>query len=212
MAPKRFDKLDAERQAALLDAATRELAAHGPEHASLNRILARVGLSKGVAYYYFDGREDLFRTVVVRLIDLAARQIGAPGPIDSADAFWGEFRALGERTLGFLRDHPHVATIAKRFLASPRAMRARPIVARYDAFHHWFAGFIRRGQEVGAVRTDVPIELLVALAFAWGEALDRWTLAHWDEVARSASSLSAHLDVAMRLFRDAFEPGKTRTR
>ena len=79
----RFDKLDPERQEALLDAAMRELAARGPEGASLNKVLADVGLSKGVAYYYFDDREDLFVTVISRVVDLAVRTIGGVGPIDS---------------------------------------------------------------------------------------------------------------------------------
>ena len=76
----RFEKLDPERQEALLDAAMRELAARGPESASLNKILADVGLSKGVAYYYFDDREDLFYTVVSRVVDRAvADRSGASG-------------------------------------------------------------------------------------------------------------------------------------
>jgi hypothetical protein len=39
--------------------------------------------------------------------------------------------------------------------------------------------FMKRGQEVGAIRTDIPGEL----TFAWLQALDgasdQWLLAHW---------------------------------
>ena len=202
----RFEKLDPERQNALLDAAMRELAERGPERASLNKILAAVGLSKGVAYYYFDDREDLFLTVVSRAVELAVRTIGGVGPIESADAFWSEFRRLDARVLGFLREHPTIAALAKRFASSPSAMSAPKVRAKYDAFRLWFTEFLRRGQEVGAVRKDVPLDLLVALAFGWGEALDRWTIAHWDEVAQSEARLAAHIDMGMSLFRRAFGP------
>ena len=200
----RFEKLDPERQEALLDAATRELAARGPEGASLNKILADVGLSKGVAYYYFDDREDLFLTVLSRVVDLAVRAIGGVGPIDSAEGFWREFRRLDERVLRFLRHHPTVVALAQRFVASPTAMSAPKVRAKYDAFRVWLTAFMRRGQQVGAVRKDVPLDLLVTLAFGWGEALDRWTIAHWDEVAQTEARLSAHIDLGMELFRRAF--------
>ncbi len=201
----RFEKLDPERQEALLDAAMRELAARGPEGASLNKILADVGLSKGAAYYYFDDREDLFVTVVSRVVELAVRTIGGVGPIDSAEGFWREFRSLDERVLRFLRAHPTVVALAQRFVASPSAMSAPKVRAKYDAFRLWLTAFLRRGQHVGAVRKDVPLDLLVTLAFGWGEALDRWTIAHWDEVARTEARLSAHIDLGMELFRRAFE-------
>jgi AcrR family transcriptional regulator len=204
MPRRRFEKLDPERQEALLDAAMRELAARGPENASLNKILADVGLSKGVVYYYFDDREDLFLTVVSRVVDLAVRTIGGVGRVDSADEFWRELRQLEERVLRFLRDHPTVVALAKRFVASPTAMSAPKVQAKYNAFRLWFNALLRRGQQVGAVRKDVPLDLLVTLAFSWGEALDRWTIAHWDEVARTEARLSAHIDVGMDLFRKAF--------
>lgn len=206
MPRSRFEKLDPERQDVLLDAAMRELAERGPEQASLNKILAAVGLSKGVAYYYFDDREDLFATVVSRAVDLAVRTIGGVGPVDSAESFWREFQRLYERVLGFLREHPTIAALAKRFASSPSAMSAPKVLKRYDAFRCWFADFLRRGQEVGAVRTDLPLDMIVALAFAWGEALDRWTIAHWEEVTRSEASLAAHIDLGMNLFRRAFGP------
>ena len=102
----RFERLDPERQEAILDAATREFAKEGPAHASLNKILAEAGVSKGAAYYYFDDKEDLFVTVLARVVDQSARAIGGVGPIETEADFWREFRSLYERGAGFLRKHP----------------------------------------------------------------------------------------------------------
>ncbi|MCL2449570.1 MAG: TetR/AcrR family transcriptional regulator [Polyangiaceae bacterium] len=200
----RFDNLEPQRKDAILDAAARELAARGPEHASLNKILADAGLSKGVAYYYFDDREDLFATVVSRVVEAAVRTIGGVGPVASADDFWREFRGLYERVLRFLRAHPTVAGIARRFASSPTALEAPKVRAKYDAFRLWFTEFLRRGQKVGALRTDLPQDLLVALALAWGEAMDRWIMAHWDDVAATDASMSAYTESCMGVFRRAF--------
>jgi hypothetical protein len=45
---------------------------------------------------------------------------------------------------------------------------------------------VKRGQEIGVVRSDIPDELI----FAWLQALDdigdRWLLAHWEHLDREA--------------------------
>ena len=45
---------------------------------------------------------------------------------------------------------------------------------------------MKRGQEIGVVRSDIPDELI----FAWLQALDdiddRWLLAHWKHLDREA--------------------------
>lgn len=207
MTPRsRFERLDPERQEAILDAATREFAERG-EDASLNKILSEAGVSKGAAYYYFDDKQDLFTTVVARVVDRAARLIGGVGPVDSADDFWREFRSLAERVLGFLQAHPTLAALAKRFAASfPTNMGSAPLQERYGAFRGWMANLLRRGQEVGAIRTDLPMDLLVTLMFGVGEAFDRWTITHFDEVGRTEASLRAHIEKGFDVFRSAFAP------
>lgn len=206
----RFEKLEPERQEAILEAATREFAREGEEHASLNKILADAGVSKGAAYYYFDDKEDLFLTVLARVVDRAARSIGGVGPITSEADFWREFRSLYERVLGFLRKHPTLAALAKRFVAAPPSVQAAPQVGRmYDAFRAWFAGLLEQGQKVGAVRTDLPMDLLVALTFGLGEAFDRWTIGNWDRVGGSEASLAAIIDAGVDLFRRTLAPPGT---
>jgi len=205
----RFEKLDSERREAILDAATREFAREGAEHASLNKILSEVGVSKGAAYYYFDDKEDLFLTVLARGVDRAAHAIGGIGEVHTEAEFWEGFRALYARVLGFLRDHPTLAALAKRFLSSSPTLVATPqIGARYAAFRGWFRSLLEQGQKVGAVRTDLPMDMLVAVTFGLGEAFDRWTIAHWEQVGKSDESLDAIIDAGIDLFRRALEPAR----
>lgn len=207
MAPRsRFERLDPDRQEAILDVATREFAEHG-EEASFNKILSDAGVSKGAAYYYFDDKKDLFSTVVARVVDRTARLIGGVGPIETADDFWREFRNLSERVLNFLRDHPTLAKLAQRFAVSyPTSSGPPGLEERYGAFRNWIANLMRRGQEVGAIRTDMPLELLVTLMYALGEAFDRWTIAHFAEVSRTKESLGTHVEKGFEVFQRAFAP------
>ena len=45
---------------------------------------------------------------------------------------------------------------------------------------------IKRGQELGLIRTDLPDDLIVAWLFALDQASDQWLLAHWEHVDRAA--------------------------
>ena len=62
----RFNNLDADKQASILNAAFEAFSEHGFEDASYNLIIERAGISKGAMYYYFDDKEDLYSTVVRR--------------------------------------------------------------------------------------------------------------------------------------------------
>ena len=60
----RFLKLDDERRDTIMEAAAKVFAAEGYHGASINQILQNAGLSKGVAYYYFEDKADLFATTI----------------------------------------------------------------------------------------------------------------------------------------------------
>ena len=60
----RFETLDPERRHRILASAAESFRRGGLYGASLNDILAVAGISKGVFYYYFDDKLDLYATVV----------------------------------------------------------------------------------------------------------------------------------------------------
>ena len=87
MAHPRFSRLDPERQQAILDVAAEEFAEHGFDAASYNRIIERAGISKGSAYYYFEGKDDLYATVLETSLAGLEEQVGAwARPGDAASA------------------------------------------------------------------------------------------------------------------------------
>ena len=65
----RFTKMPHEKRERLFTVAAQEFAAHGFEAASLNRILEEAHIGKSSAYYYFEDKADLFRTVVEYCLD-----------------------------------------------------------------------------------------------------------------------------------------------
>lgn len=170
----RFATLDPERRATILAAAAEEFAAHGIDGASYNRIITRAAASKGAMYYYFDDKQDLLLAVLDDASARASAAIGGIATVRDAAAFWAEVTALCARTLEFFVHQPVLAALAGRLLTTPTG----PLAAAVASVHARLTGvtttLLRRGQAVGAVRDDLPLDLLAHLLTGVGEAMDRW--------------------------------------
>jgi AcrR family transcriptional regulator len=177
----RFATLDPAKSAAILRSAAEELAENGVERASYNRIIERAGVSKGAMYYYFDDRWDLYLTVVRDAAERGADAIGELAPCDDALSYWDALLDLYQRVTGFFVAEPTAAALLKTVLTQPPGSGVANLLAEYTAgLERAFGAILERGAAVGAVRVDVPIELLTRIAFAIGEAMDRWTLVRWE--------------------------------
>lgn len=64
-----FLKLDPDKQRRVLDEARREFAGHGFQGASVNRMVARLGIAKGSIFKYFGSKEGLFGAVFAGAVD-----------------------------------------------------------------------------------------------------------------------------------------------
>jgi AcrR family transcriptional regulator len=179
----RFSRLDPERRRGVLQAAAGEFAAHGYEGASLNRILEGAGVSKGSFYYYFEDKADLFAAVV----DEATEFLLPPEPLDlstlTQDSFWPRleqlFFEMAERCL----DAPWLATAGRLFYHPPAAELEPVVRVRLEQARGYLATLVERGRELGAVRDDLPVSLLVAQVTAAAEAGDRWMVESWESLA-----------------------------
>jgi len=155
-----------------MDAATKEFAKRGYEAASLNRIIREAGLSKGSFYYYFDDKADLAATVTVELtrqrtppIDLAS--------ITAVAGFWATIDRFGRESLELTAKNPSLLEATSKlgvaYLEHPEvAQKMHEHLGEIigEALAAW-----RRGQELGAVRTDLTVEVLMLLMTGTKEAL-----------------------------------------
>ncbi|UUZ91911.1 TetR/AcrR family transcriptional regulator [Paenibacillus sp. P25] len=203
----RFEKLAREKRELLLDQAAREFAAHGFEQSSINRILEQSNMSKGAAYYYFEDKADLFVTVIqyaseyLRLHELELN-------LDSTTAkdFWE--RVLANHREPILRSYERpwlfrVFGVCTQIPASD--MVREPLASLIQRSKDQVTGLIQRGQELGVIRSDLPIDLLFEWLLAIDRASDRWLSQHWDGLDRTAIVQVA--DQTIAAIRSAFTPG-----
>jgi len=200
MARSRFSKLDSAKQETILAAAAREFAERGFGAASLNRIIRRARTSKGSLYYYFNDKADLFATVMERAVARLLQEVDWPGTDQfTADNFWEQVRQVTRRSLTVMRKDTWYLRIAWAYHRLREEPAARAATARLaDRFKDITRGFVRRGRELGVVRADLPLELLVEISIAADTAGDRWMVRHWDEFtqAEQARLIEARMDLA----------------
>ncbi len=207
MARPRFDRLSPERQRAILAAAEAEFGAHGYQGASLNRIIAAAGLSKGVFYYYFDDKADLATTVFERAARAAIGPVELSLPEGEFD-FWASFEDVLRGTVENLRAAPRQTDALSRL--GTAIIRDSHLSQRLQqSMREWMRAatkFWRRGQEVGAVRNDLPAEVLVVLLQGIKEALARVFLPA--DRAPSRREMDRFIDLQLDSFRRVASPSR----
>ena len=175
MARPRFDKADPAKREAILQAAAKEFAQVGYEGASVNRILEGAGLSKGAFYYYFDDKADLACTVLHWIYrDVLAMCDGLQVPEDAA-AFWDVVHQISRQSLEMLQRAPYSNELLSRLghaFANDRELATR-VMSLFARPNSAIVAIWRRGQELGAVRSDIPVETLIAVFQGIKESLIR---------------------------------------
>jgi AcrR family transcriptional regulator len=195
----RFERLPPHRQEAILAAAAHEFAERGYAAASVNRMIGRAGTSKGALYYYFENKADLFATVIERAMARVFAEVDWPAlEAFTAENYWARVREVSRRSL----EQMEIDTWYMRILRSYYRLRdepgARAATARVlDRSRAMVRAFFERGRDLGVVRTDLPLELLVEMHMASDEAGDRWMVSHWDALGEEEKHalLEARVDL-----------------
>jgi AcrR family transcriptional regulator len=197
----RFQKLPIEKRERLIEVAAHEFAMHGFDDASMNRILEAVQMSKGAAYYYFEDKVDLFFTVLqycnerLKLFDLELD----PATL-TAESFWPTFAELHRQPLLRSFEQPWLfAAVRAGEHLSPAALQREPLATFGRQVKTWLLSIVKRGQELGVIRTDMSEDLIFAWLEALDDASDHWLLAHWPHLDREAIARNSDQTVdAMR--------------
>ncbi|MCC6877225.1 MAG: TetR/AcrR family transcriptional regulator [Sandaracinaceae bacterium] len=200
MALPRFEKLDEPRKKSILAAAAEELNERGFEGASYNHIIERAGISKGAMYYYFADKDDLYRTVLDAAIALFFEQVGFPFAADDAESFWRGCEQMYERTLRFVLEDPNNASLCLAITRARERMEGHPVLLELNQrMLEWTRALVQQGQALGAVRTDVPSELLVHVGLSIMDAGDRWLAGRLREI--TAGEVESTAKMLVDLFR-----------
>ncbi len=184
-------------RARLVENAFREIHAHGYAGASLDRILASSGVTKGALYHHFKSKADLLHAVIDDAIQPMVVQRWL-GPLQESD---DPIRTLAESTRTMLEE----ATPEEMCSGCPLNNLTQELAGADEDFRKhldrvaddWRAGIraaFERGQAAGNVRKAVDPAALASLVFATYQGLIGSVKTSHDQEAVSAG-LAIFLDL-----------------
>jgi AcrR family transcriptional regulator len=196
----RFDKLPAEKRGRILAVAAEEFTERGYGKASLNRIIERAGISKGSMYYYFHDKAHLYVAVLEHAFEVLMREHPLPDfKTSTAKAFWQELESYTLQAFDYAREHPDLVRLIRTTHALRYEKDAPSLEQLRSIGRDWAREIFVCGQQAGAIRTDLPIELMLAIWTSVDSVGDAWIFEHWDDSNDEQRRRNAH--VMIDLFR-----------
>lgn len=197
----RFENLPEEKRHRILQAAANEFSEHGYEKASMNRILSNAGISKGAAYYYFDDKADLFASTLEHFANYLSNTINVESMLETLtpENYWSLVIELYVQHAMWAYEHPWVSgLIHAAWNLSEESLEQAALRRQFEALEESAKGIIFMGQQLGAIRTDLPSDLLMQLVFSIDYANDAWLSENIDNYSQDELAQLAR-KVAMML-------------
>jgi len=111
-----FHALESEKKDRIINAALDEIALKGFKKASTNTIVKQAGISKGMLFYYFGSKEELFDFLCEYTIEFAKREyVGKFTSRLKTRDFIERCRALAEQKSEVLSNYPHIIKFYESF-------------------------------------------------------------------------------------------------
>jgi AcrR family transcriptional regulator len=200
----RFFKLEQEKQDKICDVALQEFGTHGYEEASMNSIIKKSGISKGAMYYYFDNKRDIYIYSLVKITKSMGDFFPETFDHQSPEEFWDYMAKAGALKTEMITKEPVVFRFLKEFIYEYHKDPS-PYLEITSFFIQMMRSIVEAGQKVGAIRTDLPLDLIVNLLFGMGLNLDAWLFSKNDSLENI--NIKSLVLGYLELLRGVFQPG-----
>jgi len=148
------------RRAQIVAAAIDTIAELGYGQASMARIAERVGITKGVIAYHFDGKEELIREILAEVMTQAQQYMVPRITAESTGA--GTLRTWIESNLTFMAEHRNHLVAVVEIARNARAADGRPLFdnSMLEAGAAALEQMLARFQAAGEFRADFDPQVL----------------------------------------------------
>ncbi len=145
-----FERIPAEKQQRILDAAVTEFASHGYPGANINVIAKKAGISIGAMYKYFGSKEDLFLTIIERAHGLLESVLGdierAPGDI------FQKIEKMVRAAQRYAREFPELHQIYLDMTSEGLSHLSRKLSGKMETISaQFYAVLIERAMALGSI-------------------------------------------------------------
>ncbi len=202
----RFYNLTDDKQKKILESAVSEFTQRGFDGASLNQIISTAGLSKGSFYYYFENKIDLLVGVLeaffspdfIIILDELKQS-------SDATKFWSIFRNVSIKQVAKWFDNPWGLKLLGFIVGLPDHVTSSNQMTNYmEKWMGVLATLIEHGQNIGALRSDLPMPVIQKLWMSNDQIITRWMVKEWEQ--STMKQREKLIDLSIGLFRRLFSP------
>ena len=154
---KKFKGLDEEKQHKILDASLKEFAEHGYERASTNRIVKEAGIGKGMLFYYFNSKKDLYEFLAEYSLDYMVEKYFDRVDVREPD-FIERLKQTAQVKLEAQTENKNVFNFLGTFMLSADFELPPHIQKKYEDLQTRGNAMLYEGIDVTLFRNDVDVE------------------------------------------------------
>lgn len=159
---EKFEKLEPGKQQKILEAALNEFAENGFEKASTNQIVKEAGIGKGMLFYYFKNKKEMFDYLVEYSLTIIVEQYF--NLVDTSEAdFFDRLKKISEIKLKAQAENAHVFNfIGTVMLAADVELPVR-LQKKYAEMQETGYAMLYSGIDKSKFRDDVDVEKVFRL-------------------------------------------------
>ena len=162
-----FFNLPEQKRQTIIDAALTEFGLHNYDKASINRIVATSGISKGSLYQYFDGKRDLYLYLIELMAAVKMKYITPVMKNPLAHSFFDVIHDMNREGLRFSLEHPEYMAIGDRLLQDRSHSIYQQIMKKNQELpSQAYETLLRLGIERGEIRGDLDVPFTAHMIFA----------------------------------------------
>jgi len=200
----RYESIDESLKTRILDVSKGEFGAHGYEGASYNKIIQKIGISKGSMYYYFENKEDLFVTCFLdeaRLAGMLSFEMNKLSEVVDHDVYWNSIKMISSQQWNDVLHHPLFMSLMRQLasLGSDHPI-FRKLNAECEGLSEYgeLMSLLEHGVQIGAIRDDVPLNVLIRMNTEY----EVWLL---QEIQEERLNEQQVVDKFFEMFKQLFE-------
>ena len=176
MPKQTFLNLPEEKRETIINAAVEEFAGYGFESASINRIVANSGISKGSFYQYFEDKADVFRHLVDVLANEKSIFFKDKHPPSQGQSVFDYFRWLTKVGMEFNSAYPRMAQAVTRVLFVEGLYYGKLFSEYHELTKGTLTQMIKKAMDLGEVDPSIDLELAVMVMEIWTNAITTYIL------------------------------------
>ncbi|SDJ50845.1 TetR/AcrR family transcriptional regulator [Salimicrobium halophilum] len=156
---KKFQELDEEKKSRILEAALLEFAEEGYEKASTNNIVKQAGIGKGMLFYYFKNKKQLYHYLVEYSLTIMQEEYMSEIDISETD-FIERMKEVTRLKWEVYVKHPAVFRFASTFFLSDMDELPERLKEQYASLQENGYALIYKDIDYTLFREDVSSEKL----------------------------------------------------